>query len=98
MKKKVILGSLLILSTGLLTGCAGQFFTPYDQAGRISFQADEKGMRAFSDLMTGLVNETKTPKGQKSSHYQMRSEQEVTNQLPWQVKMQARFNKEASNE
>ena len=93
MKKLIFLS--LILS---MNACSGQFFTPYNQAGRISFQADEKGMRAFSDLMTGLVNETKTPKGKKSSHYQMRSEQEVTNQMPWQVKMQQRFQGEVNHE
>ena len=94
MKKLIFLS--LILS---MNACSGQFFTPYDQAGRISFQADEKGMRAFSDLMTGLVNETKTPKNQKSSHYQMRSEQERTNQMSWQAKIQARYNQGgASNE
>lgn len=93
MKKLLFLS--LILS---FNACSGQFFTPYDNAGRINLSADEKGMRAFSDLMTGLVNETKTPKGQKSSHYQMRSEQEVTNQLPWKVKMQERFSKEVNHE
>lgn len=91
MKKKVILGSLLILSTGLLTGCTGQFFTPYDQAGRINLSADEKGMRAFSDMMAGLVNESKTPAGTKGAHYQLREYQEATNQLPWKIKMQQRF-------
>ena len=93
MKKLIFLS--LILS---LNACAGQFFTPYDQAGRISLQADERGMRAFSDLMTGLVNETKTPKGNKSSHYQLREAQEATNQMRWQVKMQQRFSKEVNHE
>lgn len=86
--KKVILISCIVCS---LSACTGQFFTPYDNAGRINLSADEKGMRAFSDLMTGLVNEGKAPKGTKSSHYQLREAQEVTNQLPWQVKMQERF-------
>ena len=92
--KKVIFMFLLLG----LNACSGQFFTPYDNAGRINLSADEKGMRAFSDLMTGLVNETKTPKGKKSSYYQMRSEQEATNQMPWQVKMQQRFQKEVNYE
>ena len=86
--KKVILLSLLV-SFG---ACSSTFFTPYDQAGRINLSADEKGMRAFTDLMTGLVNETKTPKNQKSSHYQMRTEQEKTEQMTWQAKIQARYN------
>lgn len=81
-----------------MSACSGQFFTPYDQAGRISLQADEKGMRAFSDLMTGLVNEGRTPKGKKSSHYQLREEQEITSRMPWQVKMQQRFSKGVSHE
>lgn len=91
---KIIITSLLITCSA----CAGQFFTPYDQAGRISLQADQKGMQAFSDLMTGLVNEGKTPKGKKSSHYQLREAQETTNQLPWQVKIQERFSKGVSHE
>lgn len=81
--KKVILGSCLV---ALLSGCAGQFFTPYDNAGRISLQADEKGMQAFSDMMIGLTNEARTPAGQKSAHYQLREEQ-----VNWKSKMQARF-------
>ena len=92
--KKVIFMFLLLG----LNACSGQFFTPYDQAGRINLSADEKGMRAFTDLMTGLVNETKTPKNQKSSHYQMRSEQERTNQMSWQAKIQERFSREVSHE
>ena len=93
MKKLIFLS--LILS---LNACSGQFFTPYDNAGRINLSADEKGMRAFSDLMTGLVNETKTPKGQKSSHYQLRERQEETNQMPWRAKMQQRFTQGGLNE
>lgn len=85
--KKVIFIFLL-----LSTGCTSQFFTPYDKAGRISLNADEKGMRAFSDMMVGLVNEGKTPKGQKGAHYQMRTEQERTEQMSWQAKIQARYN------
>jgi len=39
--------------------------------------ADAKGMRAFSDMTTGLVNETKTPGDMKSSYYQHRDLREV---------------------
>jgi hypothetical protein len=92
--KKYILFVVLIG----MSACSGQFFTPYDQAGRINLSADEKGMRAFSDLMTGLVNEGKNPKGNKSSHYQLREAQERTNQMSWQVKMQQRFQKEVNHE
>ena len=92
--KKYILFVVLIE----MSACSGQFFTPYDNAGRINLSADEKGMRAFSDLMTGLVNEGKTPKGNKSSHYQLRETQEVTNQMSWQVKMQERFAKGVQHE
>ncbi len=93
MKKLLFLS--LILS---MNACSGQFFTPYDNSGRINLSADEKGMRAFSDLMTGLVNEGRTPKGKKSSHYQLREEQEVTTRMPWQVKIQERFQKEVNHE
>ena len=91
---KLIFASLLLTCSA----CAGQFFTPYDQAGRISLQADQKGMQAFADMMTGLVNEGKTPKDKKSSHYQLRERQEETNQMPWRVKMQQRFTQGGSNE
>lgn len=92
MEKKVIFGSLLMLSTGLLTGCAGQFFTPYDNAGRISLNADEKGLQAFSDMVIGLTNEARTPAGQKSSHYQLRQEQ-----VSWKDKFRDRFAKGGVN-
>ena len=92
--KKVILLSILVS----FSACSSAFFTPYDKSGRISLNADEKGMRAFTDLMAGLVNEGRTPAGTKSSHYQLREEQERTEQMSWQAKMQARFNKEANND
>ena len=93
MKKLLFLS--LILS---MNACSSQFFTPYDNSGRINLSADEKGMRAFSDLMTGLVNEGKTPKGNKSSHYQLREYQESTNQLSWKAKLQERFSQGGANE
>ena len=76
-----------------LNACSGQFFTPYDQAGRISLQADEKGMQAFSDMLIGISNESHTPQGQKSSYYQLRE-----NQVNWKNQIKAKYSKGGENE
>jgi len=96
--KRMIKALTIVTLAVTLTGCSSQFFTPYDKSGRISLNADEKGMRAFTDLMAGLVNEGKTPAGQKGAHYILREEQERTEQMSWQAKIQSKYNKEASNE
>lgn len=95
---KTILTTTLLLATTTMTACSGAFYAPYDNVGRISLQADEKGMQAFSDMMNGLINETKTPKGQKSSYYQLRERQDDTRGLPWRVKMQERFSQGGQHE
>ncbi len=86
--KKVIL-----LSYMFLNACAGTIFVPYDNQGRISLNADEKGLQAFSDMMIGLTNEAKTPQGQKSSHYQFREQQ-----VSWKETLKAKFNNGGENE
>lgn len=72
--KKVILIALLC------SGC-GIVYTPNPlQKGHILVAGDAEGMRAFSDMNTGLVAEGKTPGNMKSSYFQHRdlSEQEQT--------------------
>lgn len=64
--KKVILIALLA------SGC-GVIYTPNPlQKGHILVAGDAEGMRAFSDMSTGLVNEGKTPGNLKSSYFQHR--------------------------
>ena len=79
--KKVILLTLLFNSA-----CASTFFTPYDDAGRLSLSGDEKGLQAFSDMLVGLTNEARTPAGQKGSYYQLREEQ-----VNWKAKFQTKY-------
>jgi hypothetical protein len=48
---------------------------------------DEAGIRAFSDMQTGLVTTGKTsPDVQDSTHYQMRREQENARTIRVQLK------------
>ena len=66
-----------VLAVPFITGC-GAIYTPNPMhEGHIALIADAKGMRAFSDMTTGLVNETKTPGDMKSSYYQHRDLREV---------------------
>lgn len=71
--------SMGLLAIGLLlmqTGCASHAPAPW-QEGSVMLAADEKGMRAFGDMMVGVANEVRTPSGMKSSAYQLREQQEA---------------------
>ena len=74
--KKVILSIVSIF----FAAC-GAVYTPNPfQKGHIAVIADAAGMKAFSDMQTGLVNEAKTSPDIKSSYFQHRdlAEQEDT--------------------
>jgi hypothetical protein len=45
------------------------------ESGRILIDADEKGMRAFSDLVTGSITTGKASPDQDTAHHQMRKVQ-----------------------
>lgn len=45
------------------------------ESGRILIDADEKGMRAFSDLVTGSITVGKASPDQDTAHHQMRKVQ-----------------------
>jgi hypothetical protein len=74
--KKVI----CILVIPVLSACGAVYAPNPFSKGHIAIMADEAGMRAFSDLQTGLVNEAKTSPDVKGAHYQHRdlAEQEET--------------------
>ena len=64
----------------VIAGCGVAYAPNPFTKGHIAIVADEAGMRAFSDLQTGLVNEAKTSPDVKGAHYQHRviAEQEET--------------------
>lgn len=69
----MVTGIAAILWAVLATGCGGVAHSPSPwQDGSILISADEKGMRSFGDMITGIGNEARTPAGIKSSHYQLR--------------------------
>lgn len=71
--KKVI----FVLTIPLLTAC-GAVYAPNPFAkGHIALMADAAGMKAFSDMQTGLVNEAKTSPDVKGAHYQHRDLAEI---------------------
>lgn len=76
MKKKctMIVTSLSICS---LTACGAvlDLSGGGNEQGSILINADERGMRAFGDVLNGLVDNTKTPAGMESAHYKLRKEQ-----------------------
>lgn len=85
--KKIIF--IFILASASACSFSGSSFT--SDSGRISLNADEKGMRAFSDMMLGVQNIAKTPNEIKPSHYTLREDQERTNALEWSAKIKERF-------
>lgn len=60
------------------TGCGGVIAAPSPlDEGHILLSADERGMRAFGDMVVGVQNEARTPADMKSSHYQLREAAEA---------------------
>lgn len=59
------------------TGCSGVTAGLVDGSdyGYFEMRGDAEGIRAFSDYAQGIIDNTKTPGGQESAHYQMRREQ-----------------------
>ena len=68
---------MLVASVCFLTGCSAQVaknsFTR--EAGRILIDADEKGMRAFGDLITGSITVGKASGDIETAHHLMRKDQ-----------------------
>ena len=71
---------LVVLTIPLLSACGIAYSPSPFQKGHIALIGDAAGMRAFSDMQTGLVNEARTSPDVKSAHYQHRdlAEQEET--------------------
>lgn len=59
----------------ILSGVLGTSACSSHEAGRISISADEKGMRAFSDLVTGSIATGKASPDKITAHHQMRDKQ-----------------------
>ena len=75
-----ITGALLLTSacsTNVGRGMLSQ------EAGRIELVADEKGMRAFSDMMTGAIVTGKSEPNKVDSHHLLREQQEQTERLKY---------------
>lgn len=71
---------LWIVAAGT-TGCSGVTAGLVDSGeyGYFEMRGDAEGIRAFSDYAQGIIDNTKTPEGQESSHYKMRREQNKYN-------------------
>lgn len=75
----------LILSGALSTSACTSH-----NSGRISISADEAGMRAFGDMITGSITTGKASPDQNTAHHIMRETQERTQALRYTSKT---FNK-----
>lgn len=69
--KKVIV--LVVLMAGV-TGCAGAMHVASDGA---TLTGSPEGLQAMFDGLNGVIENTRTPAGQKSSHWQLRESQEL---------------------
>lgn len=87
MKYKLTLLSLSAAMATVLTGCAGlmgeSLFS--GDKGRVLISADEAGMRAWSDMMTGaaVVAKTEPDDLPANPHTAMRRDQESTMKAKW---------------
>lgn len=70
----VFLGGVIVLAMGALTGCA--ISNPYAERGSISIAADEKGMRAFSDMINSSITNGKASPDKDSAAWEARRLQE----------------------
>lgn len=69
----VAFGAALYLTLGL-TGCA--MTSPYSERGSISIAADEKGMRAFSDMINMSITNGKASPDKDTAAWNARRQQE----------------------
>lgn len=87
MKQKLVVWSFIAFSSSILTGCAGlmgeSMFS--GDKGRVLISADEAGMRAWSDMMTGaaVIAKTDPDELQDNPHTKMRGYQEDTIRAKW---------------
>ena len=97
MKQKLFVWSFIAFSSTLLTGCAGlmgeSLFS--GDKGRVLISADEAGMRAWSDMMTGGAIVAKASPDTIDAHTQLRREQEVTTRQKWALVYAKPASKEA---
>jgi hypothetical protein len=56
------------------------------ESGRILIDADEKGLRAFGDLITGSITTGKASPDQNTAHHQMRRKQSEVEAVRWTSK------------
>lgn len=75
-KKLIKLGVISALLGGT-TACSATLGKDAlsSQSGRILIDADEKGLRAFGDLVTGAITTGKASPDQDTAHHQMRKAQ-----------------------
>lgn len=69
--KRIITGSAM-MSLLFTNACSSTFIDRIagNESGYVNINADAQGMDAFGNILTGLVNETKTPEGQESAYWQ----------------------------
>lgn len=70
----------------ILSGVLGTSACSSHEAGRISISADEKGMRAFGDMITGSITTGKASPDKITAHHQIREVQERTQALRYTSK------------
>jgi hypothetical protein len=68
---KTIIGSALLIA---LTGCAGTMHVADNGA---TLTGSPEGLQAMFDGLNGVIENTRIPAGQKSSHWQLRENQEL---------------------
>jgi len=71
MKKVIGITAVALVAT---TGCAGAMHVASDGA---TLTGSPEGLQAMFDGMNGIIENTRAPAGQKSSHWQLREQQEL---------------------
>jgi hypothetical protein len=81
--KSGVIASLLASSACSANMGQGAFSS---ESGRILIDADERGMRAFGDLLTGSITTGKASPDQDTAHHQMRRKQAEVEAVRWTSK------------
>lgn len=87
MKIKVVFASVFLSS---LSACSA------GEPGSVLLYADERGMQAFSDALTGLVVTGKAAPNSDDSHHELRRNQEETRRAKFVVARPARSRAEGA--
>lgn len=78
---------VLAIST-VVTGCSSQMMGASNRSdGGIMIESSAEGMRAFGDVLNGMISNGKASPDQDTAHWQFRKTQEQTQRMKYAVSL-----------